>query len=537
MKGSFEEINIKNNEWEKAKMLLFILEPDNISKQRLKHYVEILKNRCLTGKELYAKALISQGDTKKNILQESFDKGYEKAGLLLLEMYEKGNKNVNLLSLANALVPEACMIVANQKMDNNRNRRYFVDLSDYVFTYYKIAASRQYAPAIGKIVDIVFESRFSSGFQIPKNDLDNEKYEEMKNNGHVICQLCRFLISKLYNVDRYSEILGIVLFSLNENLSDAMSLLANANSPLAYYCVGNMYEFGGGVAIDLDQAINNYTKAINKGFEGKAKKRLEACYGKKSRHDYKKNSDEYYHSSKSYRSTSTSTGSYSEYDTCFAPGTRILMADRTYKCVEKIKEGDKVLAYDHYKGAICEEIIVANVHDIAKKGLFNTIDLYFEKDKSISIVKSHALFDITYNKYVWIDDSNVEEYIGHAFAIYKNGKIESATLLRYSMKKVLTNYYMPLSRYHLNVFAEDLLTIPPSKLTVNLFNIGTDMRYDLSIVEKLGKLSYDKIKNLISFDEYSVLPCEYLNSVLYLKKCNISDFEYIMNVYRNQKNI
>lgn len=526
MKVSFDAIDIKGSEWEKAKMLLGILEPENIPEQKLQLYVKALGDRCISGKELFAKALISTGSAQIKLLQESFEKGYEKAGLLLLEKYKKGEKGINLMTLANALVPEACMIVAGQKMARYQNRRRFADLSDSVFTYYKIAAAKQYAPAIGKIVDIVFESRFSSGFQIPKDDLDEEKYCVMIDNGHVICQLCQFLISKLYQVDHYSEILGIVLFSLNENLSGAMSLLANAKSPVAYYCKGNMYEFGGGVAVDLDQAISNYQKAIKNGFAGKAEKRLVACNNKKSRYNHEQSSKKYYQSTRSYYSSSVRTRSTTVDDGCFAPGTHILMSNGMVKCVEHIEVGDKILVFDHYNGVVCEEPIIANVHEFSDKRRYKIISLYFENDISLSIVKSHALFSLTENQYVLFDECNVNSFIGHKFAVLTNNCIEECELLDYSIEMQETYFYMPLSRFHLNVFAEGILTIPPTNLTVNLFNIGSDMRYDLSVVEEIGKTPYEDLKNIVSYEEYSVLPCEYLASILYLKKC---DFKAELN--------
>ena len=535
MKVSFDAIDIKESEWEKAKMLLGILELENIPEQKLQLYVKILGDKCISGKELFAKALVSSGSIQIKLLQESFEKGYEKAGLVLLEKYKKGEKGINLMSLANALIPEACMVVANQKMAHYQNRRRFADLSDSEFTYYKIAAAKQYTPAIGKIVDVVFESRFSSGFQIPKDDLDEEKYDVMIDNGHVICQLCQFLISKLYQVDHYSEILGIILFSLNENLSDAMGLLSNAKSPLAYYCKGNMYEFGGGVAVDLDQAISNYQKAIKKGFAGRAEKRLAACNDKKSLYDYDKNSNKYYQSTRSYHSSSTITRSTTVDDGCFAPGTRILMSNGMVKYVEHIEVGDKILVFDHYNGVICEEPIIANIHEISDKRVYKIISLYFENDISLKIVKSHALFSLTENQYVLFDEYNVNNFIGHKFAVLKNNCIEECELLDYSVETQKTYFYMPLSRFHLNVFAEGILTIPPTNLTVNLFNIGSNMRYDLSVVKEIGKTPYEELKNIVSYEEYSVLPCEYLASILYLKKCDFKAFEHVMILYRDQK--
>ena len=527
-KVDYNVIDIKQGEWEKAKMILFILEPDNIPLHYLKEYIKILGNRCSTGKELYAKALISPNNIKNRLLEKSFDKGYEKSGLALLEKYKKGEDGINLLTLANTLVPEACMIIANNKIKKYLQRKKFVDLSNKEFTYYKIAATKEYSPAIGKIVDIVFNSRFSSGFQIPADQLQNEKYRDMINNGHVICQLCKFLINKQYQVEYYSEILGIILFSLNENLSESMNLLTKVNSGLAYYCKGNMYEFGGGVTIDLEQAINNYQKALDKGFQNWTKKRLDICYKKRERELCEQNRKNYYHS------TYTETSRVTIDEGCFAPGTLILMADKTYCRVEDIKIDDMVMVYDHYSGNLIKERIIANVHDSAVKKEYKIITLNFKNGKSLKIVKSHILFNITENQYVWIDDKTIESYLGHEFALYVKNEIKGDKLLNYSIITQMTYYYVPISKYHLNIFAEDFLTMPPTKLTLNMFDIKDDMCYDLSIVEKVGKTSYEEIKHLISLEEYSNLPCEYLRAVIALKRCEVEDFKYVMMLFRDQ---
>ena len=67
-----------------------------------------------------------------------------------------------------------------------------------------------------------------------------------------------------------------------------------------------------------------------------------------------------------------------------------------------------------------------------------------------------------------------------------------------------------------------------------MFNIKNDMCYDLSIVEKVGKTSYEEIKHLISLEEYSNLPCEYLRAVIALKRCEVEDFKYVMMLFRDQ---
>lgn len=533
--SKYEQIDIDLIEWEKAKMLIDILEPENIHDTKLKLYIKVLGEHCCTGKELFAKALTLPEKQRQEILQQSLLKGYEKAGDRLLEMFKQKRQGVNLQTLANALVPEACMILADQNIKKYQNRKRFADLTDREFTFYKIAAANQYSPAIGKIVDVVFESRFALGFQIPKKEIRSGKYDEMIENGHVICKLCNFLIGKMYQAEHYSEIRGIVLFCLNEDLSEAMSLLSNSKSALGLYCKGNMYEFGGGVAIDLDQAIKNYSLSLKKEYLQRTEKRLEACQGKKSKAEQEKSSSDYYQSSKTYKSSTTYTGSSAVNDGCFAPQTMILMSDGSFRKAEDIKINDNVVVFDHYTGKISSDRIVANVHNGATEIETDLIILFFEDDVKLRIVKSHALFDVSQNQYVWIDSQNVANYVGDKFACYFDGKIVRNKLINYLIHTTCTKYYMPISRYHLNIFAEGLLTIPPTKMTVNLFRCGEGMQYDMEPVWKYGITEYKEIQHLVSYEEYVNLPCKYLKAVCINKKLFLEDFTCAIELFRDQE--
>lgn len=527
-------ISIEKYEWEKAKMLIEMLDPDKVSVNQLKQYVDALRNHCSTGKEYYVKALVSPESKKGDLLQNSFDRGYAPAGDLLLERYKNGKGKVNIRTLANALVPEACMIVAERQMRTNKSRRRFVDLDDEEFTFYKIAAARQYEPAIGKIVQIVYESRFGTAFQIPEDNLDEKKYEEMIEHGHVVCQLCRYLINKRYHADHYREIFGVVLFCLNENLSESMNLLSGIDTAVSNYCKGNMFEFGGGVSSDLDLAIEYYERAIAQGFSGKVQRRLEACYGKRNRYNYSQNNDNNYNENNSYSSSSTTKSSKTVDDGCFTPDTRILMANGELKSVSEIKCSDIVAVYDHYSGHIGTEEIVANVHESMDEQLCTILELQFDNGTSLRIVKSHALFCVSLNKYVLLDETNVKSFVGYQFAYYNDSAINPVVLINCKIESKVTRYFVPISKKHLNVFAEGLLTMPPTKLTTNMFDIGVDMKYDLSVVENMGETSYDKLKELVSLTEYEDLPCIYLEAVLTKNECVVEDFIEILKLYREQ---
>lgn len=533
-KVTWNAYDVNKGEWAKAKMLLQICDLQVVPKVYLENWVKVLGNRISTGKEYYAKAMISNFDDQITFLMESFDEGYEQAGYALLDFYKYGYGNVNLMRLVNALVPEACMILAEQNSSERGVYNHLVSLDDQRFVYYKLAATKQYAPAIGAIVDAIYESRFSNAFQFQRDSENDLKNKEALENGYAICQLCRFLIDKMYNVQHYSEVLGVVLFCLNVNHSESMTLLAKSHSGISYYCRGNMYEFGAGVSKDLEKALSFYETAQTLGWKSEQlTKRKASCKQKIKRKQEKENSTNYYQSTQSYSSSYHSTGSYSD-DGCFAAGTKILMGDYTYKNVEKLSVGDLVIVYDHYKGVWCKELIVANVHNECKESNWDVISLEFSKGKSLDIVNAHGLYDLTLNKYVLISKMSVDNLIGHEFVTVIGDKIERVELISYSIWKEICRFYAPISKMHLNVVANDFLTMPPIDLTLNLFPLNNEMKYDFSLIDKFGITPYEKLKDFITKKEYDELPCKYLDIILaHNPESDMKSFTEIMNLYRS----
>ena len=354
-------------------------------------------------------------------------------------------------------------------------------------------------------------------------------------NGYAICQLCRFLINKMYNVQHYSEVLGVVLFCLNINHSESMSLLSKANSGISYYCRGNMYEFGTGVSKDLDMALSLYKKAQNVGLHSEQlTKRKYACEQKIRRKEERESSSNQYESTQSYSSSYHSTGSYTYDDGCFAPGTKIFMADNTYKKVEELSIGDVVYVYNHYEGLIDRMPIVANVHETNCEREWKSIKLTFENEKTIEIINAHGLFNVTLNRYVMIDSNSVKEFIEHDFLTISENSINRVKLLSFNITAKKTKYYAPISKFHLNVIANDLLTMPPTALAINLFPINSMLLYDMTFVQKLGETPYLEIDNFVTPKEYEDLPCKFLNAILAQNsELDINDFVENLKLYRS----
>lgn len=286
---------LQPGDWEKAKMLIEIWDLSKIDQKKCAEFVKIAgKKHLVTGKELFAKALTLPRDKCIPLLYNSFAKGYTPAGTELFRLYQCGEK-VNLRTLVNALLPEACMI------EGGRNKRRPINnLTAPGLTYYKIAASCEYLPAIGKIIELLYYSKFSQARVIER--------QGDKKTAYIICELCHYLLDKNYQVEHYREIYGVMLFSLGEDFSSAMNELGGINTGVAHYCKGFMYELGKGTTRNLDNAVQHYQQAWKLGFATTyMERRINVCKAKKSSETERQQRESHYHEDKKYISTNRET--------------------------------------------------------------------------------------------------------------------------------------------------------------------------------------------------------------------------------------
>jgi FKBP-type peptidyl-prolyl cis-trans isomerase 2 len=224
--------------------------------------------------------------------------------------------------------------------------------------------------------------------------------------------------------------------------------------------------------------------------------------------------------------TSLSGNSYSatfvinhKADTCILPNTLILMANGTLRNAEDVKIGDYVLAFNHEKGLFEETQVIMNDHIDKIAEVYDVMKLTFSDDSFIEIVSIHGFFDVDLNKYVYINDENYKEFIGHKFYKIKdrlNLNLEVVELVDIKKYTKFTKVYGLGTKKHLNLITNDLLTMEGG--LTGLFNIfeyekGT-LKFDKKAmkrdIEKYGLLSYDDFKHLFPYEIYELLPCEFL---------------------------
>ena len=203
---------------------------------------------------------------------------------------------------------------------------------------------------------------------------------------------------------------------------------------------------------------------------------------------------------------------------CITGDTLVLMADYTYKEVRFLNIGDKLICYDHEKGQLIENVIMANIHlDDNEKELKNVIVLEFENKTNINIVMEHGLFDLTLNKYVMINNDTYLDYVDHDFAYLdiNTKQFISVKLIKASIELKEIDVYSPVTIYHLNHIANNFLAFPGD--LPGFYNQFTfkNLKYDEELmkqdIQKYGLLSYEDLckEVMLPYEVYQVFPLLY----------------------------
>ena len=198
--------------------------------------------------------------------------------------------------------------------------------------------------------------------------------------------------------------------------------------------------------------------------------------------------------------------------TCIAAGTLITLADGSVKKVEDLLETDILMVFDHETGKFVE----APITFIERDGWaeYNIINLKFSDGRVTRLIYEHALFDMTLNKYVYITEKNLTEFIGHEFAVGDGGEISSVTLTEAFVTTEYTGCYSLVTAYHLNYFIDGLFSIPGGiEGLFNIFEYGEGLKYDeekmQADIEKYGLYTYEDFAEYIPEEVYNAFPAAY----------------------------
>ena len=200
---------------------------------------------------------------------------------------------------------------------------------------------------------------------------------------------------------------------------------------------------------------------------------------------------------------------------CLAEGTMITMADGTFKAIEDIVVGDEVLTWNFISGqyeivpvclAVDDGIVAAKV-----------ITLTFDDETTLRIIDEHGVFDAELNEYVYINDDNAAEYVGHTFVkLNADGSVTTTKLTGYSLSTEVIGCYTLQTAFNVNCVAEGMLTQTPPLCEgyFDYFEMGDFMKYDeakmQADIEKYGLYTFEDFQDYLTYDAFIAFNGPYL---------------------------
>ena len=185
---------------------------------------------------------------------------------------------------------------------------------------------------------------------------------------------------------------------------------------------------------------------------------------------------------------------------------------------------------------IRKESAFKSVRSKLTKANVNVINLEFSNGSNIGVVSEHGFFDLDLMKYVYIDEYNYNDYVGHRF--YSDGN-NIVTLNRAYITTEYTEVYSPVTAYHLNYFTEDILSMPGGiEGLFNIFEYDDDLKYNEELmkqdIETYGLYKYEDFKDYCSYEFYRAFPAEYLKVAVGKGYITFDEIIYLINRYKNK---
>ena len=204
---------------------------------------------------------------------------------------------------------------------------------------------------------------------------------------------------------------------------------------------------------------------------------------------------------------------------CLIEGTLITLADGTKKKVEDLTYNDKILVFNHETGKVEASALLVSFHSEQTEPVeTRVINLKFSNGNIVRIAGEHGFFEVNLRKYVYIDESNVTDYLGHSFysTKYVNGEFisEIVTLDSYVITTENVRVFSPATVWHFNIFAEDMLSMPADINGIfGIFDLDENFKYDEEAmqadIEKYGLYTYDDWKDIVPYEVYEAIPFKY----------------------------
>ena len=205
--------------------------------------------------------------------------------------------------------------------------------------------------------------------------------------------------------------------------------------------------------------------------------------------------------------TATSTEKAPSTGSCLAAGTMISLADGSFKPIEQIRVGDKVLSFDHMTGTPIEAEVAFVFFDDSRTPV---AELEFSDGSSLTIVNTsgHGMFNATLGQYVLVTPGNVSYFVGDRFVtVTGDGEVKTVELVSCRVYEEKIDRYDVVTVGALNCIANNFLVCSDVLVGVcNTFEFTEQFTYDYekmqSDIELYGLYSYERWQRYMTKQEF-----------------------------------
>ena len=190
------------------------------------------------------------------------------------------------------------------------------------------------------------------------------------------------------------------------------------------------------------------------------------------------------------------TISASSEKSCVTSDTLVMLADGTQKRIDEVTYEDQLLVWNFFTGDY--DVVPAAIIFYHGDDMYDVVKLYFEDGTTVKVINNHGFYDVALDQFIFLDEKNADEYIGHKFVkVDGNGGRTEVALVGYEVVQEYTGCYSIQTAVHINFMVEGMfsLTIPPMDGWFDYFEIGENMKYDeakmQADIEKYGLYEYE----------------------------------------------
>lgn len=201
--------------------------------------------------------------------------------------------------------------------------------------------------------------------------------------------------------------------------------------------------------------------------------------------------------------------------TCVTGDTLVTLSDGSQKRIDEITSEDELLVWDFYEGKYAAKTpAIIFDHGAANN---TVIKLKFEDGRELKVVNMHQFFDVQENKFVTINEENVESYLNHEFIKMDGNSYSSVKLTDYEISKDRVEAYGIISAQHYNIITEGLLTTDFEAYDYGLFNyfeVGENLTFDAekmnSDISEYGLYYYEDFKGYLTPELFDLFNVKYM---------------------------